>query len=141
MRRDHTSTPPKPESEMKAKATNRSSRAGVGGDGASGGGGEAAESVSGMVAKVKARLAPRTKRFVGTGPQARGAPPAPRLALPALFSPARKAYIEWCRREPAMAINGRRNKPIGPGGGTRRLHHQGVSDQEPQSERLPIADY
>ena len=28
------------------------------------------------------------------------------------------------RIRPAMAINGRRNKPIGPGGGTRRLHHQ-----------------
>src|ERR1051326_143701 len=26
------------------------------------------------------------------------------------------------RREPAMAINGRRNKPFGPGGSTRRLH-------------------
>src|SRR5437660_8914190 len=26
------------------------------------------------------------------------------------------------RRKPAMAINGRRNKPFGPGGGTRRLH-------------------
>jgi hypothetical protein len=25
---------------------------------------------------------------------------------------------------PAMAINGRRNKPFGPGGSTRRLHHQ-----------------
>ena len=25
---------------------------------------------------------------------------------------------------PAMAINGYRNKPIGPGGGTRRLHHK-----------------
>src|SRR5215831_4983489 len=24
---------------------------------------------------------------------------------------------------PAMAINGRRNKPFGPGGSTRRLHH------------------
>jgi len=23
-----------------------------------------------------------------------------------------------------MAINGHRNKPIGPGGSTRRLHHQ-----------------
>jgi len=23
-----------------------------------------------------------------------------------------------------MAINGRRNKPIGPGGSTRRLHHR-----------------
>src|SRR5262249_52748896 len=135
----------KPESEMRAKATNRSSRAGVGGDGASGGGGEAAESVSGMVAKVKARRAPRTKRFVGNPAMSRPASSrsaaTPRLPLPALFSPARKAYTEWCRREPAMAINGRRNKPIGPGGSTRRLHHQGVSDQEPQSERPPIADY
>src|ERR1700683_889132 len=26
------------------------------------------------------------------------------------------------RRKPAMAINGRRNKPFGPGGSTRRLH-------------------
>ncbi len=25
---------------------------------------------------------------------------------------------------PAMAINGYRNKPFGPGGGTRRLHHK-----------------
>jgi len=25
-----------------------------------------------------------------------------------------------------MAINGRRNKPIGPGGSTRRLHHTGA---------------
>ena len=27
------------------------------------------------------------------------------------------------RRKPAMAINGRHNKPFGPGGSTRRLHH------------------
>src|SRR5512140_2949610 len=27
-----------------------------------------------------------------------------------------------CRGNPAMAINGRRNKPFGPGGSTRRLH-------------------
>src|SRR5262249_5717935 len=31
--------------------------------------------------------------------------------------------LYWVRRrKPAMAINGRRNKPIGPGGSTRRLH-------------------
>jgi hypothetical protein len=48
----------------------------------------------------------------------------------ALFSSTLCAYIEKCRREPAMAINGRRNKPIGPGGSTRRLHHQGVSGQK-----------
>src|SRR5271156_614998 len=35
------------------------------------------------------------------------------------------AYIPWCRRKPAMAINGRRNKPFGPGGSTRRLHQRG----------------
>src|ERR1041384_4162423 len=32
------------------------------------------------------------------------------------------AYIQFCRRESTMAINGLRNKPFGPGGGTRRLH-------------------
>jgi hypothetical protein len=31
-------------------------------------------------------------------------------------------YIS-CAGLPAMAINGRRNKPFGPGGSTRRLHH------------------
>ena len=36
-----------------------------------------------------------------------------------------------CRRKPDMAINSLRNKPFGPGGSTRRLHHQGsvVRDQ------------
>jgi len=35
--------------------------------------------------------------------------------------------LYWgCRRKPAMAINGRRNKPIGPGGSTRRLHQGAV---------------
>src|SRR5262245_38321076 len=37
-----------------------------------------------------------------------------------------EAYINSCRREPDMAINSLRNKPFGPGGGTRRLHHQGA---------------
>src|SRR5262249_9742971 len=32
------------------------------------------------------------------------------------------------RLMPAMAINGRRNKPFGPGGSTRRLHHQRTDD-------------
>src|SRR3984893_18535256 len=41
---------------------------------------------------------------------------------PALLSATICAYIPWCWRKPAMAINGRRNKPFGPGGGTRRLH-------------------
>ena len=33
-----------------------------------------------------------------------------------------------CRRKPTTAINGLRNKPLGPGGGTRRLHQGSVSD-------------
>src|ERR1700731_1375129 len=44
---------------------------------------------------------------------------------PALFSATICAYIPWCWRKPAMAINGRRNKPFGPGGSTRRLHQRG----------------
>ncbi len=35
----------------------------------------------------------------------------------------RTIYIKGAG-SPAMAINGYRNKPIGPGGGTRRLHHK-----------------
>ena len=42
-----------------------------------------------------------------------------------LFSSMFCAYIPWCRSNPAMAINGRRNKPFGPGGSTRRLHQFG----------------
>src|SRR4051795_9217756 len=40
-----------------------------------------------------------------------------------LFSSTFAAYITPAVPQgPAMAINGRRNKPIGPGGSTRRLH-------------------
>jgi len=43
----------------------------------------------------------------------------------ALFSSTFAAYIGGAVPQgPAMAINGRRNKPFGPGGSTRRLHHQ-----------------
>ena len=42
--------------------------------------------------------------------------------LAALSSVTFNAYIRSGRGNPAMAINGRRNKPIGPGGSTRRLH-------------------
>ena len=41
---------------------------------------------------------------------------------PALSLRPHSPYIEAAGL-PAMAINGRRNKPFGPGGGTRRLHH------------------
>jgi hypothetical protein len=40
---------------------------------------------------------------------------------PALFFSTYAAYIEGAG-SPAMEINGRRNKPFGPGGSTRRLH-------------------
>jgi hypothetical protein len=40
---------------------------------------------------------------------------------------------------PAMAINGRRNKPFGPGGSTRRLHHQ-ISGQQSEPRSVLIAD-
>src|SRR5947209_12224596 len=44
-------------------------------------------------------------------------------SAPALFSSTFAAYITPAVPQgPAMAINGRRNKPIGPGGSTRRLH-------------------
>jgi hypothetical protein len=45
----------------------------------------------------------------------------------ALSSVTFSAYIPVCRGNPAMAINGRRNKPIGPGGSTRRLHQSPAS--------------
>jgi hypothetical protein len=54
--------------------------------------------------------------------------------LATLFSLRFRAYIRRCRREPAMAINGRRNKPFGPGGSTRRLH-QGISGQKSDHHR------
>jgi len=53
-------------------------------------------------------------------------PPVAGGASHALFSSTFRAYISSCRRKPAMAINGRRNKPIGPGGSTRRLHQGAV---------------
>jgi hypothetical protein len=44
-----------------------------------------------------------------------------RLARHPLFTNRHGLYGR-CRRKPTMAINGRRNKPFGPGGSTRRLH-------------------
>src|SRR5947209_7970467 len=41
---------------------------------------------------------------------------------PRLFETGIIAYIHGCRLTTAMAINGHRNKPFAPGGGTRRLH-------------------
>src|SRR6266436_1759001 len=53
---------------------------------------------------------------------AKANPPPLQPSFLALFSSTFCAYIHGCRRKPAIAINGRRNKPIGPGGSTRRLH-------------------
>src|ERR1700730_16574609 len=52
-----------------------------------------------------------------------------------LFFAAMTAYIESRRRKSTMAINSLRNKPLGPGGSTRRLH-QGSAKQISASERL-----
>jgi hypothetical protein len=49
-----------------------------------------------------------------------GIPPS-RSAPPALFFSRLAPYIRGAG-SPAMEINGRRNKPFGPGGSTRRLH-------------------
>src|SRR4029077_2286431 len=51
--------------------------------------------------------------------------------LPRLYS--------FRRRKPAMAINGRCNKPIGRGGSTRRLHQRGRNriDEGVKSALLP----
>src|ERR1700733_6621893 len=43
------------------------------------------------------------------------------MPVQALFFPAFASYIGGAG-SPAMEINGRRNKPFGPGGSTRRLH-------------------
>jgi hypothetical protein len=56
---------------------------------------------------------------------------------PALSSSTFAPYITPAVPQgPAMAINGRRNKPIGPGGSTRRIHHRGVSGQKPMIGRV-----
>jgi len=50
-----------------------------------------------------------------------GAPPSSGTPAWSFFVNLAPLY-SGSRREPAMAINGCRNKPIGPGGSTRRLH-------------------
>ena len=54
-------------------------------------------------------------------PKARARVPLLFRAPPALFFSKTAPYIEGAG-SPAMEINGRRNKPFGPGGSTRRLH-------------------
>src|SRR3954468_2264872 len=65
------------------------------------------------------------ERLVALGPGSRSLRSLGRddKSGPALFSSTFAAYITPAVPQgPTMAINGRRNKPIGPGGSTRRLH-------------------
>ena len=55
------------------------------------------------------------------------------------FSRAARLYC-GCRSNPDMAINGYRNKPIGPGGSTRRLHHEFTGPRQPELKRLTRVD-
>src|SRR5690349_11377933 len=118
-RRAQTSTPPKPASDILANATNSS--AGLGGWGGPGAGrsgsGPAAGGESDIAKNLewpfRARQAPLAT-FVG-------AFHPPKRGFPALFFSTFGPYIEGAG-SPAMEINDRRNKPFGPGGGTRRLH-------------------
>lgn len=80
-----------------------------------------------------ARDVPRTRRISGTvefpakpqlgdlKPKVQGRLPPSRSAPSALFFSTLAPYIGGAG-SPAMEINGRRNKPFGPGGSTRRLH-------------------
>ena len=122
MRRDQYSTPPKPESEMTEKAMKSSSTVG----GAAGPG--AAADVDGDMIGTLSPAQSAGQTIFGGGAQAPfGAQSAWKKVIPTdlkigLFSSTFSAYIDGCRGNPDMAINGRRNKPIGPGGSTRRLH-------------------
>ena len=68
-------------------------------------------------------------RGVAPGMQADAYPHAVSGLAINLFFASDAAYIDVADDESAIAINGLRNKPFGPGGSTRRLHHSGVSDQ------------
>src|SRR3954452_2427119 len=108
MRRDHTRTPPKPSSEISAKVPSSANRDGSG-------------EAGGMIRSLYPHSSDEAKAFVG-GTANRGHTPLP--GWRSFIMPGSILYSA-CWRESAMAINGRRNKPFGPGGSTRRLHHQG----------------
>src|SRR5262249_49182877 len=91
--RAQASTPPNPSPAIVAKATNSCAGVGIG---------------AGMGAGV------------GTGVEAAGGGWAGGPDWPFFVNVCR--LYSGCRRKPDMAINGRRNKPFGPGGSTRRLH-------------------
>ena len=115
-RRAQTSTPPKPASDILANARNSSSRPGwIGG--------------SGWNIRRRDGGRRRIRRHGRDLERRRSARPtqfgvfrcAVTRGFPALFFSTFAPYIEGAG-SPAMEINGRRNKPFGPGGSTRRLH-------------------
>src|SRR5712671_840046 len=109
MRRDQYRTPPKPKIAIMAKAARSWGSVGVGRTGAS----------AGMARDLTAVQHPdqmnyRNGRPLSPGPPSRLAPPGADRSF--FVNPAHLYSV--CRRKPAMAINGCRNKPIGPGGST-----------------------
>src|SRR3954447_5522377 len=118
-RRAKTSTPPKPESEILANARNNCSRSG-GATGLLVSTGTAAGGESGGMSGFRTKdIDPPTGFLADSG--AATANRNPNAAPIALFSLSFAPYIGEAG-SPAMEINGRRNKPFGPGGSTRRLH-------------------
>src|SRR5690242_1116446 len=110
MRRDQYRTPPKPKIAIIVKATKSWGSVGGGRAGASSG-----MARSGMARDLTAVLLADQMNY-------RNAARYPRRAVAWSFFVNLAALYSRGRRKPAMAINGRRNKPIGPGGSTRRLH-------------------
>src|SRR5437764_12168649 len=112
-RRAQTSTPPKPASDILAKAMNSAIRLGGTDVGSSGpmiaAGGESGD----MDGRFRTVAVPRQPDLPGS--RARNRP------AQALFFSTFAPYIGRAG-SPAMEINCRRNKPFGPGGSTRRLH-------------------
>src|SRR5437588_11289575 len=111
-RRAHTSTPPKPASDILANAINSAISLG----GAEVGGSNAATATGGesggMSGDLERRIEEANRLIVFRPPNA---------PIRALFFSTFAPYIGGAG-SPAMEINCRRNKPFGPGGSTRRLH-------------------
>src|SRR4051794_7852393 len=115
-RRAQTSTPPKPAVDILANATNSSSRPGwIGG-------------VAGEISGLGVAAGGDSKTMGQNLEQRRGRGQPNSACSRPLSTPVGPLcfrrfapYIE-AAGSPAMEINCRRNKPFGPGGGTRRLH-------------------
>src|SRR5581483_950074 len=126
-RRAHTSTPPKPASDILAKATKSVMR--LGGDLEISGAVTAADDESGGMTSFKGRPVmgqPLIRHIHPSHPSGHlDHRVSPKLSVsstfPALSFSTFAPYIEGAGSL-AMEINDRRNKPFGPGGSTRRLH-------------------